>query len=81
MNTPVSHPYSSMPTKGFALAPFKALHSGGANEWWYVANAGGFNCLQFENAPGVKFTSESQAKEIAESFNRVYGGGDRSNQG
>jgi hypothetical protein len=44
--------------------------SGGANDWWYVANGSGFNCLTFSDAPGKTFTSEQKAKEIAESFNK-----------
>jgi len=74
MTEQVKHPHMSMPTKGFAIPPFQALPSGGANDLWYVANAGGFNCLAFVDAPGAKFTSEIRAKEIADSFNSAYAG-------
>lgn len=75
MKNEISHPYSSAPSKSHAIPPFKAEPSGGANDWWYVANGSGFNCLTFLDAPGEKFTSQEKAKEIAESFNKAASAG------
>ena len=60
----------ALPSKHFALPPYKAAHGGGANGWWYVANAQGFNVLSFADHPGVKFTSEANARKIAEGWSK-----------
>lgn len=57
--------------KHFAHPPYTALPSGGKNDWWYVANAQGFNCLHFPDKPGAKFTDEARAKQLAEAWNKL----------
>ena len=57
------------PTKHFAAPPYKAMPSGGKNNWWYVENAHGFNCLSFHEKPGAKFTSRDNAFAIAQKWN------------
>ena len=55
--------------KHFALPPYTAEPSGGQNDWWYVANAQGFNCLTFPDKPGAKFTDKATAQHIAQDWN------------
>jgi hypothetical protein len=57
------------PTKHFAFPPYKAAPSGGANDWWYVENAQGFNCLHFPDKPGAIFTDQQTALAIAADWN------------
>lgn len=61
---------TAVPAKHFALPPYSAHPSGGANDWWYVANCMGFNCLTFPDKPGAVFTTESHAKQLAEDWNK-----------
>ena len=60
----------AIPTKHFAVPPFKAVPSGGNNRWWYVENGNGINCLTFKSKPGAVFASEAACKLIAEKWNK-----------
>lgn len=63
--------FDAQPAKHFAFRPYTAHHSGGDNDWWYVANKDGLNVLTFKSNPGAVFTSEQAAKEIADHWNKV----------
>jgi hypothetical protein len=61
-------------TPGFEAAPYTAKPSGGRNDWWYVENASGFNCLSFRDLEtgqltGAKFTSQNCAKKLEQEWN------------
>lgn len=61
---------TAVPAKHFDFPPYSAQPSDGANDWWYVANSVGYNCLTFPEKPGAKFTSEAHAKQLAEDWNK-----------
>lgn len=59
-------------TPGFKGGPYTAKPSGGMNDWWYVENAAGANCLRIMDAgrnTGGKFTNEVTEKALAEKWN------------
>jgi hypothetical protein len=60
----------AIPSKYFALPPYRAEDLGGPNGWWGVMNKNGFNCLTFPDKPGAVVTSESNAKQIADEWNQ-----------
>lgn len=62
---------TAVPAGYFAFPPYSAQPSGGENDWWYVANRAGFNCLSFPGKPGAKFTTEADAKRVAEDWNHA----------
>ena len=45
--------------------PYAAQPSGGENEWWYVADRIGFNCIRSIYKPGAIFTSQAKAEQLA----------------
>lgn len=49
--------------------PYTAQPSGGENDWWYVADKVGFNCLALTEKPGTKFTTRDNAVAVAERWN------------
>lgn len=57
--------------KHFARPPYSAEPSGGDNDWWYVANSQGVNCLAFPAKPGAKFTTENHARQLATEWNNT----------
>ena len=62
---------SAIPAKHFATPPYKAMPSGGDNDWWYVQNAQGVNCLTFSEKPGAVMTTKENALKIAEHWNTI----------
>lgn len=49
--------------------PYTAQPSGGRDDWWFVADKVGFNCLAFVEKPGAKFTTRDHAVAVAERWN------------
>ena len=52
------------------VPPFKVMPSGGANNWYFIANANGLNCLADR---GRVFAAKEQAEKIAADWNAMYG--------
>lgn len=50
----------------FAVPPYIAKHSGGNNDWWYVENKNGVNCLTF--GTGQVFTNKEKAENLAKKW-------------
>ena len=48
---------------------YTAQPSGGCNDWWFVADKVGFNCLVCAQKPGAVFTSREKAVATAERWN------------
>lgn len=49
--------------------PYTAQPSGGHNDWWFVADKLGFNCLVCTQKPGAVFTSQESAIALAQCWN------------
>ena len=49
--------------------PYKAMRIGIHRWWWYVQDKTGLNVLSFLDKPGAVYTTEADAKAIADSWN------------
>lgn len=58
---------TAIQTPGFALPPYRVESFPIGST---VCNAQGFNCLQFTDKPGAKFTTLEEANAICEKWNR-----------
>ena len=68
MNVDIS---DAIPSRHFAIPPYRAECANAADDWWMVLNANGLNVLSFASAPGAKFTTEWHAKAIADGWNNA----------
>ncbi len=57
---------TARPAPCFDIPPYSVKMT---QDWAYVANANGFNCLTFSDHPGAVLTSLEDAVEIARRWN------------
>ena len=60
---------NGLPSKHFAVGPYRAESLGGKCGWWGVINKNGVNVLTFADKPGAVVTNEVRAKQIADEWN------------
>jgi hypothetical protein len=61
---------TALPSKYFAIGPYRAESLGGSHGWWGVMNKNGFNCLSFAEKRGAVVTDEAHAHRIADEWNK-----------
>ena len=59
----------AVPSKHFAIGPYRAELFSDVSGWAGVMNSHGVNCLTFKSKPGATVTDYETAKLIAEHWN------------